>query len=89
MNNEQQKLLSNRLSRVIGQLSSVKAGLDDGSAKSCTTVLNEIKAADKALKKFAEAYINAYLHECLASGKKDHSSLEKELQTALAAAFNM
>ena len=88
MNQPTSKSLTNRLSRIIGQLNAVKTQLESDSSKSCQEVLNEIKAADSALKKFAEAYVSVQLQQCI-SENKSKKELEKQLQSALAAAFNM
>lgn len=88
MNKQETQKLSNRLSRIIGQLNAIKSDIEGTQSKSCTTTLTEIKAADKALKTFAEAYVQVHLHECLQSNKSKQA-LEKELTSALHAAFNM
>lgn len=80
--------LIHRLNRIQGQIEAVKKSLKSEDKKDCVKTLRLIKAANNALKKFGEAYVNIHLEECLNSdiSKKD---MEKGLKEVINSAFSL
>lgn len=80
--------LIHRLNRIQGQIEAVKKTLKNEDEKDCVKTLRLIKAANNALKKFGEAYVNVHLEECLNSeiSKKD---MEKNLKEVISSAFSL
>lgn len=81
--------LTNRLNRAIGQVEGIKKKLETGQAADCAAVLQQLKAAIGALKKFGEAYIHDNLTDCLYNNPKDIRDLEKNLKEVLSSAFQI
>ena len=80
--------LIHRLNRIQGQIEAVKKSLKSEDKKDCVKTLRLIKAANNALKKFGESYVNIHLEECLNSdiSKKD---MEKGLKEVINSAFSL
>ncbi|MGV3526863.1 MAG: metal-sensitive transcriptional regulator [Candidatus Sericytochromatia bacterium] len=80
------KQLIHRLNRVQGQIEAVRKRLVNQEPMDCVETLRLIKAANQALKKFGEAYVQTHLKECV---RKDASreELEKGLQEVVSSAF--
>ncbi len=80
--------LIHRLNRIQGQIDAVKKSLQNNDKKDCVKTLRLIKAANNALKKFGEAYVNIHLEECMNSeiSKKE---MEKDLKDVINSAFSL
>lgn len=76
-----------RLSRVIGQLQGLQKRLDAGSSD-CLADIQQIKAANNALAKVAETYVEIHLSECI---RRDvpRDEIERNLQSVIRATFTM
>lgn len=86
--NYEAKNLVHRLSRAQGQLEAIKRRLILGESPDCRETIQQLKAANRAITQFAEAYVTHYFEECIAETKMD-SKVEKKLKEAIAAAFTM
>lgn len=80
--------LVSRLSRIQGQLESIKKSLELDSEMECVKTMHLIKAANNALKKFGEAYVSNHMDECM-SGRTPKKNIEKELKSVIEAAFTL
>ena len=80
--------LVHRLNRAIGQLEAIKRSLQDTEEKDCIKTLRLLKAANNAIKKFGEAYVNSHLSECIVKGKSPQD-MEKGLKDVINSAFSM
>jgi len=58
-----QKLLSNRLNRMIGQLNGIQKMLDDN--RYCGDILNQIAAVESALQSFGYLVLEDHLKTCV------------------------
>ncbi|RHX84208.1 metal-sensitive transcriptional regulator [Leptospira stimsonii] len=83
-NQNDTKLLINRIHRIKGQLDAVEKGLLNDSMD-CEKTLLLLKAASQAIKKFGEAYVQEYMDRCLAENKKKPNM--ENIRTAIKAAF--
>ena len=79
--------LVKRLNRVIGQIEGLKRKLENDNAQ-CENYMIQIKAANNALKKFGEAYVGYYFHNCLASGASEED-IKKTMNEVISSAFQM
>lgn len=86
--NKQKTDLVSRLSRIQGQLESVKKSLNSDIEMDCIKTMHLIKAANNALKKFGEAYVSFHMDECM-TGKNPKKTIEKELKSVIEAAFTL
>ncbi len=83
--NAERMALLNRLSRIEGQIGSLKKNLQNKD-NDCEKTLRLLKAANHAMKKFGEAYISHHLELCRSeSNKKD---IENDIKKAIRAAFS-
>ncbi len=82
------KALVNRLNRAQGQIEAIKKSLLSVEEKDCLTTIRQLKAAQNALKKFAEAYVAQHLDECM-SKSSSSKQLKKGLQEVIQAAFSL
>ncbi len=80
--------LISRLSRIQGQLESIKKNLESDAEMECIKTMHLIKAANNAIKKFGEAYVSNHMDECM-SGKNPKKNIEKELKSVIEAAFTL
>ncbi|MBL8995338.1 MAG: metal-sensing transcriptional repressor [Spirochaetia bacterium] len=80
------KDLISRLNRINGQILAVKKNLEN-STTNCQGDVELIKAATNALKKFAQAYVEAHIEECF--DKKKTSQIRKDLGQIVQSAFSM
>lgn len=60
---EEQKLLQNRLNRIIGQLNGIKKMLDDN--RYCGDILTQVAAAESALQAFGYTVLQSHLQTCV------------------------
>jgi len=80
--------LIHRLNRAIGQLEAVKKELENTKKeKDCLKTLRLLKAANNAIKKFGEAYVQQHLSECMIKGKSKEE-IEYGLKEAIKSAFD-
>lgn len=78
--------LIHRLSRAQGQIESLKKGLESGQEKDCLKTLQQLKAAQNALKKFAQAFVEQHLDECMQK-KLNPQQLQEGLKEVVGASF--
>lgn len=74
-----------RLGRVIGQLQGLQKRLGAGGSD-CLSDMQQIKAANNALRKVAEVYLQLHLDECIQQ-KRPASEMQKNLQSVIRATF--
>ena len=79
--------LNHRLSRIIGQLQGLQKKVISGESD-CVADIAQIKAARNALWKFAEAYVEIHLSECMAE-KKPAAEIKENLQAVIQSAFSV
>ncbi|MFN4152606.1 MAG: metal-sensitive transcriptional regulator, partial [Candidatus Sericytochromatia bacterium] len=65
MTSKSNQELIHRLNRAIGQLEAIKKTLASEEDKDCIKTIRLLKAANNAIKKFGEAYVNEHLSECM------------------------
>lgn len=82
------KELVHRLNRIIGQLESIKRGLQVNEEMDCIQTIRLLKAANNAIKKFGEAYVGEHLSTCINKGVSP-KEIEKGLKDVIGSAFNM
>ncbi len=87
-NDSDNKELIHRLNRIIGQLESIKRGLQTKDEMDCVQTIRLLKAANNAIKKFGEAYVNDHLTYCINKGVSS-KDIEKGLKDVIGSAFNM
>lgn len=63
---EQQKLLQNRLSRMIGQLNGISRMLEEN--RYCGEVLTQVAAVESALQSFGYIILQEHLESCVTEG---------------------
>jgi len=76
------------MSRLIGQLEAVKRGVEERDICECLDTMRQVKAAQNALKKFSEAYVKAYMRDCLKK-KMGRQDIEQDLEQIVTSAFSM
>lgn len=81
-----QENLKHRLNRIIGQLEGLKRRMN--SDDDCIKTLNQLKASINGLKKFAEAYMNSHMDECLTKGL-DSKDIKDSLKQVIKGAFSL
>lgn len=80
--------LVHRLNRAQGQIEAIKKLLESGKNKDCVKTLQQLKAAQNALKKFAQAFVHQHLDECLQS-KPTQAKLKQGLMEVIEASFTL
>lgn len=60
---ESQKLLQNRLNRIIGQLNGIKKMIDDN--RYCGDILTQVAAAESALQSFGYIILQDHMETCV------------------------
>ena len=88
MEEEETRKLVHRLNRIQGQIEAVKKSIEN-EEPDCTKVIQLVKAANNAMKKFGEAYVTTHFSECLANGEKSPQEMEKDMQSVINSAFSM
>jgi CsoR family transcriptional regulator, copper-sensing transcriptional repressor len=83
--NSHREQLNHRLSRMIGQLQGLQKRIGTGESD-CLNDIAQVKAVRNALWKFAEAYVEVHLDECMAQ-KLSVAETRKKLQSVVQAAF--
>lgn len=82
--------LIHRLNRAIGQLEAIKKTLaSDEEEKDCIKTIRLLKAANNAIKKFGEAYVNEHLTECMLKEKSTKEEMKESLKEVISSAFTM
>lgn len=84
---EARQKLGQRLARVIGQLQGLQKRIGAGGSD-CLSDIQQIKAANNALWKVAEAYLEIHLSECVRQNKPA-AEIQKNLQSVIRATFTM
>lgn len=79
--------LNHRLNRIMGQLEGLKKRVASGESD-CVSDMGQIKAIRNALWKFAEAYVETHLSECMAE-KKPVTEIKENLQAVIQSAFSV
>lgn len=87
LNAEHQAQLNHRLNRIKGQLEGLQKRINSG-ASDCVADMAQIKAIRNGLWKFAEAYVEVHIDECVAQ-KKSPQEMRANLQSVVQAAFNI
>ncbi len=85
---KEDKELIHRLNRAIGQLEAIKRRLESNNEKDCIQSIRLLKAANNAIKKFGEAYVNQHLNKCMSSGVSP-KEIEKSLKDVIGSVFSM
>lgn len=80
------KQMHHRLNRVQGQIEAIRKRLDKHDSHDCVETLRLIKAANNALKKFGEAYVQAHIDVCIQQGKSP-KEMEAGLKEVVTSAF--
>ena len=75
--------LISRLSRIQGQLESIKRSLESDVDMECIKTMHLIKAANNALKKFGEAYVSNHMDECMSRKKPRRKKICKRSSISL------
>ena len=76
-NEENQKVLQNRLNRMIGQLNGIKKMLDDN--RYCGDILIQVGAVESALQNFGYIILQDHMETCVAEGvKKGDANIMEE-----------
>ena len=83
---ERRKLV-HRLNRIQGQLEAVKRTLLEPETD-CVSAMQLVKASMQATKKFAEAYVEQHLNECVRRGESPRV-LEQDIRRVIASAFSL
>ena len=81
--------LIHRLNRAIGQLEAIKKTLAIEEDKDCIKTIRLLKAANNAIKKFGEAYVNEHLSECMLQEKATKEEMKESLKEVISSAFTM
>ena len=68
-NEEDKKLLLNRVNRIVGQMNGIKKMIE--SNRYCDDVLIQLSAIDKSIKSLANTILNEHLHTCLVNDIKE------------------
>ena len=68
-NEEDKKLLINRINRIIGQMNGVKNMIEND--RYCDDVLIQLSAIDKSIKSLANVILDDHLHTCLVNDIKE------------------
>lgn len=84
---EAREKLRLRLGRVIGQLQGLQKRIA-GEKSDCLAEIQQIKAANNALWKVAEAYLEIHLNECMRQNRPA-TEIKKNLQSVIRATFTM
>lgn len=79
--------LIHRLSRIQGQIEGLKKIVASGNAD-CLKTIELAKASSNALKKFAQAYVETHLEECVKEKRSLHE-LEGELKKVIQSTFSL
>ena len=80
--------LINRLNRAQGQIEAIKKILESPDNSDCLKTMQLLKAANNALKKFGEAYVERHLSDCLHRGVPERE-LESNLKEVISSAFSL
>lgn len=83
------KNLANRLSRIIGQIESIKQSLHANEEIDCVKTIYQLKASINGLKKFGESYINSHMKDCLENKSLTKEEIEKKLTDVIAGSFSL
>ncbi|GBF50132.1 metal-sensitive transcriptional repressor [Leptospira ryugenii] len=84
---EEKTKLIHRLNRIQGQVEAIKRSILE-EEKDCEKAILLLKAANQAMKKFGEAYIQEYMASCFQE-KKNQASIESDIKKAIKAAFSL
>ncbi len=79
--------LIHRLNRIQGQIEAIKKMITDEEKRDCMNTLRLLKAANNAMKKFGEAYVNMHINECI-SDNISVKNVEKDIKEVISSVFN-
>ncbi|MCB1192321.1 MAG: metal-sensitive transcriptional regulator [Leptospiraceae bacterium] len=79
--------LIHRLNRIQGQIEAIKKMIMDEEKRDCMNTLRLLKAANNAMKKFGEAYVNMHINECI-TDNTSVKSVEKDIKEVISSVFN-
>lgn len=68
-NEEDKKLLINRINRIVGQMNGVKKMIEDN--RYCDDVLIQLSAIDKSIKSLANTILEEHIHTCVVNDVKE------------------
>ncbi|OGZ04958.1 MAG: hypothetical protein A2845_04460 [Candidatus Lloydbacteria bacterium RIFCSPHIGHO2_01_FULL_49_22] len=85
---DEREALLHRLNRIQGQIEGIKRSVESDKQGDCLVNIGQIKAVHVAVKRFAEAYIDAYAITC-AKGEGVSLKFEKDIRTVVASAFSI
>ena len=68
-NEEDKKLLINRINRIVGQMNGVKKMIEDN--RYCDDVLIQLSAIDKSIKSLANTILEEHIHTCVINDVKE------------------
>ncbi len=83
----EKKELIHRLNRIQGQIEAVRRMLESEETD-CKKTIELVKASSNALKKFAQAYMESHIEDCLAENRKV-KDIKKDLKEVVAASFTL
>lgn len=79
--------LIHRLNRIQGQIEALKKMVLEEDTKDCVNTLRLLKAANNAMKKFGEAYVNLHINECITQ-ETNVKDVEKDIKEVISSVFN-
>ncbi len=79
--------LVHRINRIQGQLEALKRMVTSGEAD-CVKTIELTKAASNAMKKFAQAYVEAHLDQCV-DEKRAMKDMHIELKKVVHSSFSL
>ena len=60
---EEKKMLSNRINRIVGQMTGIGKMVDED--RYCDDILIQLSAIDKAIKSLANVILDTHIHTCM------------------------
>lgn len=81
--------LTNRLSRIIGQLEALKKSIHSSENHDCLATIQQLKASINGLKKFGESYVKEHMKTCVRQNKTSSDDMESMLSDIISGAFSL
>lgn len=81
--------LVHRLSRIIGQLESLKNHINTNESADCIKTIQQLKASINGLKKFGEQYIKSHMSHCVKANTHSPDDMEKMLSDIISGTFGL
>lgn len=85
---KEERDLIHRLNRAQGQIEAIKRLITEEGAQDCLKTIQLVKAANNALKKFAEAFVREHLDRCVRNDMP-LGQIERNLKDVVSSAFNL